>query len=125
MSKLPSPEEWDVKLEERYAVVGVSLDGAINSFTLLTEPRRMARRVMMLNQSRAGYGLPRPVAGVVHCDRDRKRMLGLLVADVTPIKGNEARAVHVRFRAAAARSLSLPRTGGVVKELADARRNRR
>jgi len=42
-------------------------------------------------------------------DRDRKRMLRLLVEDVTLIKGAEALAVHVRFRGGDTRSLSLPR----------------
>ena len=43
------------------------------------------------------------------CDRDRKRMLRLLVEDVTLVKGDEALAVHVRFRGGDSRSLSLPR----------------
>jgi hypothetical protein len=43
------------------------------------------------------------------CDQDRKRMLRLLIEDVTLLKGDEALAVHVRFRGGATRSLSLPR----------------
>jgi hypothetical protein len=42
-------------------------------------------------------------------DHDRKRMLRLLVEDVTLLKGDEALAVHVRFRGGDTRSLSLPR----------------
>jgi DNA invertase Pin-like site-specific DNA recombinase len=42
-------------------------------------------------------------------DRDRKRMLRLLVEDVTLLKGLEAIAVHVRFRGGGTRSISLPR----------------
>ena len=42
-------------------------------------------------------------------DRDRKRMLRLLIEDVTLVKGPQALAVHVRFRGGATRSLSLPR----------------
>jgi hypothetical protein len=42
-------------------------------------------------------------------DRDRKRMLRLLIEDVTLLKGPDAVAVHVRFRGGATRSLSLPR----------------
>ncbi len=41
--------------------------------------------------------------------RERKRMLRLLIDDVTLVKGADAIAVHVRFRGGAARSLSLPR----------------
>ena len=43
------------------------------------------------------------------CDQDRKRMLRLLIEDVTLLKGDEALAVHVRFRGGDTRSLSLPR----------------
>ena len=42
-------------------------------------------------------------------DKDRKRMLRLLIEDVTLLKGDEALAVHVRFRGGDTRSLSLPR----------------
>lgn len=42
-------------------------------------------------------------------DRDRKRMLRLLVEDVTLLKGPQTVNVHVRFRGGATRSLSLPR----------------
>jgi hypothetical protein len=42
-------------------------------------------------------------------DRDRKRMLRLLVDDVTLVKGSDEIAVHVRFRGGATRSISLPR----------------
>jgi hypothetical protein len=42
-------------------------------------------------------------------DRDKKRMLQLLIEDVTLVKGKEAIAVHVRFRGGATRSVSLPR----------------
>ena len=42
-------------------------------------------------------------------DRDRKRMLRLLIEDVTLVKGQEAIAVHVRFRGGGTRSVSLPR----------------
>jgi DNA invertase Pin-like site-specific DNA recombinase len=42
-------------------------------------------------------------------DRDRKRMLRLLIEDVTLVKGQEAIAVHVRFRGGGTRSISLPR----------------
>ncbi len=42
-------------------------------------------------------------------DRDRKRMLRLLVEDVTLVKGEKTLGVHVRFRGGATRSLSLPR----------------
>ena len=42
-------------------------------------------------------------------DRDRKRMLRLLIEDVTLLKGPETVDVHVRFRGGATRSLSLPR----------------
>jgi DNA invertase Pin-like site-specific DNA recombinase len=41
-------------------------------------------------------------------DRERKRMLRLLIDDVTLIKGTEL-SVHVRFRGGATRSLTLPR----------------
>ena len=41
--------------------------------------------------------------------RDRKRMLRLLIEDVTLVKGQEAIAVHVRFRGGGTRSVSLPR----------------
>ncbi len=42
-------------------------------------------------------------------DRDKKRMLRLLIEDVTLVKGKEAIAVHVRFRGGDTRSVSLPR----------------
>ena len=42
-------------------------------------------------------------------DRDRKRMLRLLIEEVTLVKGDEALAVHVRFRGGGTHSLSLPR----------------
>ena len=42
-------------------------------------------------------------------DRDKKRMLRLLIEDVTVFKDKEAIAVHVRFRGGATRSISLPR----------------
>ena len=42
-------------------------------------------------------------------DRDRKRMLRLLVEDVTLLKCPETVDMHVRFRGGATRSLSLPR----------------
>lgn len=42
-------------------------------------------------------------------DRDRKRMLRLLIEDVTLVKGDEALSVHVRFRGGHTHSLSLPR----------------
>ena len=42
-------------------------------------------------------------------DRDKKRMLRLLIEDVTLVKGQEAIAVHVRFRGGGTRSISLPR----------------
>lgn len=42
-------------------------------------------------------------------NRDRKRMLRLLVEDVTLVKGQEALNVHVRFRGGDTRSVSLPR----------------
>jgi DNA invertase Pin-like site-specific DNA recombinase len=41
-------------------------------------------------------------------DRERKRMLRLLIDDVTLVKGNEV-IVHVRFRGGATQTLSLPR----------------
>lgn len=41
--------------------------------------------------------------------RDRKRMLRLLVEDITLLQGSETVAVHVRFRGGGTRSLSLPR----------------
>jgi DNA invertase Pin-like site-specific DNA recombinase len=41
-------------------------------------------------------------------DRERKRMLRLLVEDVTLLKGSEV-TVHVRFRGGAARTVTLPR----------------
>jgi DNA invertase Pin-like site-specific DNA recombinase/DNA-binding XRE family transcriptional regulator len=42
-------------------------------------------------------------------DRDKKRMLRLLVEDVTLLKGPESIAVHVRFRGGGTRSVSVPR----------------
>jgi DNA invertase Pin-like site-specific DNA recombinase len=42
-------------------------------------------------------------------DRDRKRMLRLLVEDITLVKGEQAVALHVRFRGGGTKSLSLPR----------------
>ena len=42
-------------------------------------------------------------------DRDKKRMLRLLIEDVTLIKAQQAITVHVRFRGGGTRSLSLPR----------------
>jgi len=42
-------------------------------------------------------------------DRDKKRMLRLLIEDVTLLKGPEAIAVHVRFRGGGTRSVSVPR----------------
>lgn len=42
-------------------------------------------------------------------DRDKKRMLRLLVEDVTLLKGPEAISVHVRFRGGGTRSVSVPR----------------
>jgi len=41
-------------------------------------------------------------------DRERKRMLRLIIEDVTLVKGKEL-VVHVRFRAGATRTLTLPR----------------
>lgn len=42
-------------------------------------------------------------------DRDKKRMLRLLIEDVTLIKGKEAITLHVQFRGGDTRSISLPR----------------
>jgi len=42
-------------------------------------------------------------------DRDKKRMLRLLMEDVTLVKGPEAIAVHVRFRGGSTHSVSVPR----------------
>ena len=42
-------------------------------------------------------------------DRDRKRMLRLIIEDVTLRKGAQELAVHVRFHGGATRSVSLPR----------------
>jgi len=42
-------------------------------------------------------------------DKDRKRMLRLLIEDVTLIKGEQAIAIHVRFRGDGTRSLSVAR----------------
>lgn len=42
-------------------------------------------------------------------NRDKKRMLRLLIEDVTLIKGKDAIALHVRFRGGDTRSVSLPR----------------
>jgi len=56
-----------------------------------------------------------------HLRPDRKRMLRLLIEDVTLVKGQEAIAVHVRFRGGGTRSVSAatPVTG--LEELAHAR----
>jgi DNA-binding XRE family transcriptional regulator len=43
------------------------------------------------------------------CDRDKKRMLRLLVEDVTLLKGREEITVHVRLRGGATRSVEVPR----------------
>jgi DNA-binding XRE family transcriptional regulator len=42
-------------------------------------------------------------------DRDKKRMLRLLVEDITLLKGQDAIAVHVRFRGGGTRSISVAR----------------
>ncbi|MFQ5592153.1 MAG: recombinase family protein [Phycisphaerae bacterium] len=52
--------------------------------------------------------LPRLWRDPVTQDRDRKRMLRLLVEDITLIKGSSISA-HVRFRGGATQSLSLPK----------------
>ena len=52
--------------------------------------------------------VPRLWRDVATPDRERKRMLRLIIDDVTLVKGKDL-VVHVRFRGGATRTLTLPR----------------
>ena len=72
-----------------------------------------ADRLLLTDEQRArilslATDVPRLWQDAATPDRERKRMLRLIIEDVTLIKGKEL-VVHVRFRGGATRTLTLPR----------------
>lgn len=74
-----------------------------NNDAAVLGPEKRERIVALATDFPAVWG----AASTSH--RDKKRMLRLLMEDVTLVKGQEAIAVHVRFRGGGTRSVSLPR----------------
>ena len=69
----------------------------------------MAPRVLSPSTGWSSWVLVVGLRGATTTDRDRKRMIRLVIEDVTLLKHSQTIAVHIRFRGGATRSLSLPR----------------
>ena len=93
--------DWNDKLrrlndaQERYRQQREA-DGAV------LDDQQRARMLALAND------VPRLWRDAATPDRERKRMLRLIIEDVTLVKGSEL-VVHVRFRGGATRTLTLPR----------------